>query len=548
MDLLIQLKDWLKKNKVSLLILTVLVAIAYFNSLGNGFVSDDRGIAYDSKAWTFQTLFSQPHSYLRTFLTYLLFPVVLGRNPIFYHLLNFFLHLGNVYLVFALVGLILKPKYALPAAALFAVHPLSTEAVTWVSGGGYIQYSFFFLISFITYILSKKEKHLYYVSLIAYLLSQLSSDKAAPLFLVFFLYEFTFGSIRKNWKKLLPFTLTSTFFIIHYAFNVGGRVNSVLAEAGDAPRTANLHNLLIQLPIAIGSYVLLFFWPQNLSLYQTELLYFPPVVYIFKLLLLLTLLGLIIWGYFKNRQVFFWLSFLFISLGVTLLPLPIAWVVAERYIYLGSLGLIVPLAIVFRKLLARGRFRTISYVVFALIISLLAIRTVIRNMDWKNEDSLWLSMAKTSPSSQTNHNNLGDYYDRQGDYQKAIEEFKTAIRLNPRYADAYNNLGTAYHHAGNDTEALKSYQKALELNPKIWQSYQGLGGIYYSENNLPKALENLEKASELAPREVEILFNTAYIYSLLGNNQRALAIAANILSIDPNHQKTKELIASLRSK
>ena len=95
----------------------------------------------------------------------------------------------------------------------------------------------------------------------------------------------------------------------------------------------------------------------------------------------------------------------------------------------------------------------------------LSVRTITRNADWKNQDTLWLATAKTSPSSPQNHNNLGDYYGRQGDLEKAAEEFKTAIKLKPNYGDAYHNLANIYHQMGEDDLAIENYRKALSFNP-----------------------------------------------------------------------------------
>ena len=76
----------------------------------------------------------------------------------------------------------------------------------------------------------------------------------------------------------------------------------------------------------------------------------------------------------------------------------------------------------------------------AAIVVSLSIRTIVRNVDWKNEDNLWVATGKVAPSGAPIHNNLGDVYARHNDYPKAIEEFTRATQINPGYADAYHNL------------------------------------------------------------------------------------------------------------
>ena len=129
---------------------------------------------------------------------------------------------------------------------------------------------------------------------------------------------------------------------------------------------------------------------------------------------------------------------------------------------------------------------------------------MVRNIDWKDEDHLWLAAAKASPSSPQNHNNLGDYYARHGDLEKAAEEFKKAIELKPNYGDAYHNLANTYQKMGKIAEAIENYQKALSFNPRLWQSYQNLAALYFEQQDFESARENLEKAIGLNSQEANL--------------------------------------------
>lgn len=218
----------------------------------------------------------------------------------------------------------------------------------------------------------------------------------------------------------------------------------------------------------------------------------------------------------KNKKVFFWLSFFFVSLLPTLTPLKIAWIVAERYVYLGSIGIFVAVAIFFdwffEKIKKKNeQYKYIAIAFFAIIILALSARTIIRNMDWKNEDTLWISTAKTSPSGQNIHNNLGDVYARQGNMEKSVEEFKKAIEINPRYADAYHNLANDYHDMGQIDLAIKNYQKALEFNPNLWQSYQNLADIYFNQGDYKKAQDYIQKALAIDPQNKNLQENLQVI-------------------------------------
>jgi len=491
--------------------LSLLVFIIYFNTLGNGFVSDDiAAIAKNSDIGKFSNIFSYfPNGSIQKTLYFFAFHLA-GLSPWIFRSINILAHLGSVFMVFTILSLLAKKPIAVMAAVLFAVHPLLTESVTWISGGPYSLYAILFLISFLLYILSEKSKKAYYYSIFFFFLALTSSEKAMPLFLVFLLFEFSFRSIKENWKKSLPYFFLSIFWLFMFLSRVGERVSSVTSDS-PAQGDSAFFNPLVQIPVAIVSYLKLIFWPAKLSLYQTEMV-FSTSQYAMFLLAFLVFLAVIFTSFKKDRKIFFWLSFFVVSLLVTLTPIKIAWVVAERYAYLGSIGIFVTLAYFFNYLIEKDeKYRATAYAVFGLLAIALSARTIIRNTDWKNEDSLWVATAEVAPSGEHIHNNLGDVYSRQGDLPRAVSEFKKAIEINPRYADAYHNLANTYHEMNDYDDAVSNYQKAIELNPGLWQSYQGLAAIYFEKGDYPEALRNMEAAAKINPNDPELQQNLQLI-------------------------------------
>lgn len=217
---------------------------------------------------------------------------------------------------------------------------------------------------------------------------------------------------------------------------------------------------------------------------------------------------------------------------------------AERYVYLGALGVFVLIGLGIQKIGEIAKNQKIAYLIFALIILCLSTRTIIRNLDWRNQDTLWLATAKTSPSSSQNHNNLGDLYGRRGEYEKAVEEFKIAIKLKPNYADAYHNLANTYYQMGKDDLALENYQKALEFNPNLWQSHQNLAAIYFNQGKGQQAKEELEKAIVIDSQNVNLYINLAIVYRKLGEKEKASQALQQTLTLDPQNQKAKQLLLS----
>ncbi len=534
--------NWIKKNLLFFGILTLLVLVSYANALGNAFVSDDRGLLINVPIWDLHYFLASPHAFLRP-LIYIIVYKLGGLNPFLFRLPNILFHLGVVWLVYAVLSTFIQKRAALAAAALFAVHPLLVESVTWISGGGHVQYSFFFLLSFLFYILSSQRSRYYFLSLFFYTLMLISSEKAVSLAVSFFLFELSFGSVWKNWRKVLPYFILSSFWVLFYLRLFVARATLFGGQQSIDP---TLYNPFLQVPIAITSYLQLLFWPDGLTIYHSEMI-FSQAEYILRVFILIGFLGFIIYSFKRNRFLFFWLSFFIITLLPTINPFVHAWVVAERYVYLGTLGVFASLAWVFEKLFESHRTKTIAVTGITIVVIALSIRTITRNADWSSEDTLWPATARTSPSSAQNHNNLGDYYGRHGDLVNSVAEFKRAIELRPNYADAYHNLGNAYRDMGKLNEAIVQYQKALSINPKLWQSYQNIAAIYYSQNKYSKALEYLKIGLEANPQNINLLAAQGVVYAKAGDKQKAQEVFLKILTIDPNNQFAKQALLQLQN-
>jgi protein O-mannosyl-transferase len=503
--------NFLSENRMPLIFLAFLVLAVYANSFGNGFVSDDvAGFARNENIGKISNFTANAmHFSLTGFFQTIAFYIG-GMHPITFRIINIFSHLGSVVLIYMLLSLSMNRRVGIIAAAIFAVHPILTESVSWISGGLYSMYAFFFLLSFLFYLFSKNNKKYFFFSVIFFILAIFSSEKALALALVFAIYEFVFGSLRNYWKKLIPFFSISLFFMLLFVSKIGSRVSDVESMSYQQGG-GGMYNPFVQIPVAVGSYLKLIFWPARLTLYQTEMS-FSQGQFLALLFIFFVFAGLAVWGYFKNKTVFFWLVFFVVTLLPTLTPFKISWLVAERYVYLGTLGIIVPIALLFDKLIKiNENGKMVGYFVLILVVASLSVRTVVRNQDWKSEDTLWLATAEVAPSGQQIHNNLGDVYARQGDMQKAVDEFKKAIEINPNYADAYHNLANTYQQMGQNDLAVENYQKALSINPHLWQSYQNLASIYFNAGDSQKAEENMKKALELNPGDQKLEESLKYI-------------------------------------
>ena len=529
-------KIFLKDHWQSFLILTILVFFTYIFFLNNAFISDDIAeIAQKPEISNFSRILEYPFGWIRHFIYWVAVHLG-GFNPPLFRLTNLVFHLLSACLIYiALFSMYKSKRIALITSSLFAIHPAIAEAVLWISGGMYAQYTFFFLLSFVLYIKSQKLDIFYFGSVIFYLCSLMSHPvMPVALWLIFPLYDFCFNNFKKNWFKALPFL----FLAIIYVF-----VNlSALPERETTLQTLHYQekgtdNLFLTLPLAISSYAELLFFPKTLTLYHSELNFgvFSFIARsIFTLIFFISIpLALIK----KKKSLFFWLSFFVISLSPTLTPFRLNWIVAERYIYLSSIGIFALIALGLERLIhLKQRFTPIILCLFTVIILVLSVRTFMRGIDWKSEDNLWIATGKTSPSSPNTHNNLGDVYGRQGDKQRSLSEFLYAIELKPNYADAYHNAGNVYRELNQMDKAIEFYQKAAEINPYLWQSYQNIAAMYFQNGNYDLAEVNIQKAIAINPKNFNLVNNLGIIYLTRGEKEKAKQVFQSILAQDPNNQ------------
>jgi tetratricopeptide (TPR) repeat protein len=532
--------SFIKTHYLYFLFFIFIIFVTYANSLQNDFVSDDVGIKLNVNNPDF--IFAQPTTFIREFLNYVAYQLV-GLQPFIFRAINIVFHIGVVSLIYIFLRLYTNNFIAFSVASIFAVHPVMVESITWVSGGIYTQYAFFVLLSLLFYSRIKQHKKYLVFSVLSYTLGLFSSEKAIVGIFIICLYEFTFGSLKKNWKHILPFVIVSGLYTLLYLNRLGNRLTTL--HSTFSPSEKGYDNPLLQIPIAITSYIQLLLWPDNLTIYHSELA-FSTIDFGIRAVLFIIFIACIIFAYKKDKTIFFWLTFFIISLLPMLTPLRITWIVAERYVYLGSLGIITTIVILISKIKLSLFNKKLLYVVFACIIVALSVRSVVRNGDWQNEDVLWIATGETSPSSPNNHNNLGDVYGRHGDKQRALQEFQKAIQLKPNYADAYHNLANTYQELGNPSEAITNYKKALEYNPNLWQSDYNLTAIYYSQGNFDEAKKYIEKAIALNPNDANMYVNYAAVLIKLNDKEKAKQQLSTALQLDPNNQNAKGLLEQIK--
>ena len=107
--------------------------------------------------------------------------------------------------------------------------------------------------------------------------------------------------------------------------------------------------------------------------------------------------------------------------------------------------------------------KLINYCV-VLILIFFSLGVMVRNGDWKDEVTLWSDAKMKSPNLVRPYNNVGEAYDKLGQYDEAIAEFEGALKLNPNYFFGLNNLGNIYGKQRKLPEAIDYFKRALSVD------------------------------------------------------------------------------------
>ncbi len=567
-------RSYWKENYLVFLLLAGIVTVVYIMTLANDLVSDDKGLVNPQNFSSFSTIFADPFAALRLTFYALVYPIC-QDVPACYRLPSILTHLGNSILLFMLVHLLVKKKeVAFFSSILFAVHPVLVETVSWISAGAYSVYTFFFLISLLLYILSEKidEKYLnstltrgkiYWAGMVVLLIAVFTTNRVMAL-PIFFLYELSFGSLRNNWKKLIPVVVLSGVWVLVHLLQVSGRVTAIEATGSGEE---NIYKPFFLWPFAVGNYFKLLFWPDSLSFYHTD--YIQPAREMFlRWAILLGFLIFSIYTFFKKRALFFWAAFFWGGLLLYLVPVQLAWLVAERYVYLSSIGIFVLVAILLAKISSKQNLKMAVLICFWILVVILGIRSIVRTLDWKNEDTLLLSVLRTNPENAKGHNQKGIIHGKDRNYSEAIKEFEEAVHLDPMLVEAYHNLGNAYDEQGRNLlqatkdstasaqlknevnslyeKAIPYYEKALSLNPNHWLSYQQLANIYFDLGDYQKTVDNILKILPINPNP-QFLTNLGYVYALMGEKDKAIQAYSEALRVNPQDQAAAQALRQLQS-
>jgi tetratricopeptide (TPR) repeat protein len=538
-------------------LLALLTTVAYLNSFRGAFLFDDLPAIIENPALRSfaQALLPSVDGGLTVSgrpllaLSFALNHAVSGIDPWSYHLVNLAIHLVNGLLLAAIVRRTLgqpalvarwgadAPSVAFIAAAIWLLHPLQTESVTYIVQRAESLVALCYLGTWGCLIRMAEQPTRLGWGFAAFLLclaGMAAKEVMATAPLVLALYDrlFLAGSWREVWTRRgrLHVSLAATWLLLGaLMLTTGGRGGT----AGFGTPMSAIDYALTQFP-AIAHYLRLFAWPHPLVLDYGTVLITTWTIVLPAAVLVLGLVSLSAWGAWRGRAWGFCGLFFFLVLAPSSSVVPIATqTMAEHRTYLPLAGLCV--------LAAAGGvagLRTRVWFAVVVVAAALGAATWSRNADYASRVGMYEDLAARRPTNARALALLADYHQREGNLEAAQLWLERSVALEP-VVESLNNLGNVLQARGDLARARPLFERALALRPTDPKTLSNLGNALAAEGRTDEAIAQFETALRLKPDLVDALFNLANTFAQAGRFRDAAARYEQVLQLTPDDAEAR---------
>ncbi|KFR12003.1 Transmembrane and TPR repeat-containing protein 3, partial [Opisthocomus hoazin] len=540
------------------------VAACYWNSLFCGFVFDDVSAILDNKdlhpSTPLKNLFQndfwgtpmseeRSHKSYRplTVLTFRLNYLFSELNAVSYHFLNLVFHVVVCVVFLKVCKLFLDNRSSMVASLLFAVHPIHTEAVTGVVGRAELLSSIFFLAAFLSYTKSKGPDNTIVwtpiaVTVFLVAVATLCKEQGITVVGICCVYEvfiaqgYTLPVLLDTAVQILrgkgsiPFSMLQTLLkLIVLMFStlllVVVRVQVIQSHL---PVFTRFDNPAAVSPSPARQLTFNYLLPVNawLLLNPSELCcdWTMGTIPLVESLLDVRNVATLTFFCFLGSLIVFSLRYpgdssktVLMALCLIVLPFipasnlffPVGFVVAERVLYVPSMGFCILVAHGWKKLSSKSVLRKISWVCLVAVLFTHALKTLHRNWDWESEYTLFMSALKVNKNNAKLWNNVGHALENEKNFERALQFFIQATQVQPDDIGAHMNVGRTYKNLNKTKEAEESYMIAKSLMPQIIPGKKYAARVAPNHLNVYINLANLIRANESRLEEADQLYRQA---------------------------------------
>lgn len=425
--------------------LALAVAVSYANALTGSFQFDDFNvIVNEEQVHSWANWYAALDNGIRPLLK-LSYTAnwTLGLGVLGFHLTNLLIHLVNAYLVYRLSQLFVQQQtrsaalhhVPLLAALLFVVHPIHTEAVSYISGRSAALMTLFYLAALLFYVIGRtqyKPLYVYVGTPLFFALALAVKETAVTLPLALLLWEASCGGrwrfkFKPQWTSWLLLFIAAVFFLFS---------DNYLSQM---ERSAQLNGLQGNLATQLAGFIYLmqqFVLPLWQNIDPDLPLLHELADALLPLAITIILLGLMIACWRRRPWISFALGWVMLHLIPLYILLPRIDIANERQLYLAAWPLLLALTIELTLFLDGKKWQ---FVAAGLLIACVAL-TVSRNQVYQNEVALWEDTVAKSPNKARAHNNLGYAYLLAQRKEEARRELTVALQLDPQLYQARYNL------------------------------------------------------------------------------------------------------------
>ena len=560
------LPDFPSKFETPLLVLlAVAVIFIYSETLSGPFIFDDRNNIRENphiriSQITLNNLasaaFDSPsHKRPVANISFALNYYIHGYNVVGFHAVNIIIHVITGILLYFLVQTTfrtpaLRSRYerykwiSFFTAAIWLVHPLQTQSVSYIVQRMNSLAAMFYILSFLCYAQlrvnpQKRTKWwLLFGCIVPGILALGTKQNTATLPFFLLLYEwYFFRDLSLKWLKDHFALLAGLLLLLAIAALIFLGTDPLdKIWAGYASRHFTpVQRLLTEMRVVIF-YIGLFFWPHpsRLNLDHDFALSYSltdPTTTLFSMLAIALLLALAATIAKNQRMISFGILWFLGNLVIesSIFGLEIIF---EHRLYLPSMmcSLVVVL-LVYRW----AKPVWLKPLILCALTIVAAVWTYERNEVWRDRIAIWEDCVKKSPHKARPYNNLGVALADDGQYSKAIEKYHKALQINPNYPNAYANLGFVLAKQGKVEESITQFLKALQLKPRDYETLSNLGVALLLQKRHEEAIGYLSEAVALNPYFAKAHNNLGVALSRMGRVQEAIDHYSTALQLDPDY-------------
>lgn len=485
-----------------------------------------------------------------TWLSYMADYSLWGEGPRGHHFTNVLLHAANALLLFLIFfRLTACPWRSFFVAALFAAHPINVESVAWISERKGLLCAFFSFASILAYdsFVRKPDLLRYLAVFFSAALAMMSKPVAVVLPVLFLILDFWPLGRFSGQNRMAGRLALEKSPVFALSLVIG--VITVMAHAAFGALKSDL-SLSIRVQNAFISYALYlkkFVWPVDLAVFYPHPAGGISMITAASCVLLLLAATLVFFQVSAKRPQILagWLWFLLALLPAIGLAQAGGQAMADRFAYIPLIGIF--FAVSFSLPDASSGLKRIIPVICASALFFFAQATVRQVSYWESPTALFGRAAAVTTGNYYAENRLGLALSEKGDTGAATAHFQKAAALKPGYAAARNNLAGTYMANGEFDRAAEELKDLLKINPEgaTPEIYNNLGAALAAVAEYDEAAAWFSKAAKLSPQDARIRYNLAnslFLASRIPESERELKA---VLSLDPTHERARERLRQI---